>query len=426
MRVASNLACRLRLGLSKPKAEAAMTDSQTPETILIVDDERGPRESLRMILESNHRVLQATSGAEALECIRREHIDLITLDLNMPGMNGQELMRTVRSEFPHVEIVIITGCGSVESAADGIRAGICDYIQKPFDVVQVSAAVGRALSRKGARDRLTSFLEELGGVVGHDRGAQAILDDIQRSEKLRERVGAVFSDPGGQAEAGAKAIDEPRTMEFLEVLAETIEVKDRFMRGHARRVAFYASLLAERLSLQAEELEEVRVAAFLHDIGKVGVPTDLLLRAGALDKKERALVEQHPSIGARLVKPLAIPNSIASAIQHHHEWWDGTGYPDGLKGEEIPQASRIISVVDAFDAMSSDRPYRKALARATAIDEIRHFSGTQFDPDIAKEFLVVLESGACDIDLEIVSDAVSSAYSSLQPADSASQIGAQR
>jgi putative nucleotidyltransferase with HDIG domain len=403
-----------------------MSESKTPETILIVDDERGPRESLRMILASNHRILLASSGAEALECIRREHVDLITLDLNMPGMHGQELMRTVRSEFPHIEIVIITGCGSIESAAEGIRAGICDYIQKPFDVVQVSAAVGRALSRKGARDRLTSFFEELGGVVGHDRGAQAILEDIQRSEKLREQVGNIFPAPGEQGEIGAKAIDEPRTMEFLEVLAETIEVKDRFMRGHARRVSFYASLLAERLFLEADALEEVRVAAFLHDIGKVGVPTDLLLRAGALDSTERALVEQHPTIGARLVKPLAIPNAIASAIQHHHEWWDGTGYPNGLKGEEIPRTSRIISVVDAFDAMSSDRPYRRALARSTAIDEIRHFAGTQFDPHFAKEFLVVLESGACDIDLEIVSNAISDAHSTTQSADSASQTGAQR
>jgi putative two-component system response regulator len=401
-----------------------MTDNKAPETILIVDDERGPRESLRMILASNYQVLQASSGAEALECIRREPVDLITLDLNMPGMHGQELMRTVRSEFPHIEIVIITGCGSIESAAEGIRAGICDYIQTPFDVVQVSAAVNRALSRKCARDRLTSFLEALGGVVGNDRGAQAILEDIQRSEKLREQVGVVLPGAGEQGEAGAKAIDEPRTMEFLEVLAETIEVKDRFMRGHARRVSFYAGLLAERLSLEADALEEVRVAAFLHDIGKVGVPTDLLLRAGALDSTERALVEQHPSIGARLVKPLAIPNAIASAIQHHHEWWDGTGYPDKLKGEEIPQASRIISVVDAFDAMSSDRPYRRALARSTAIDEIRHFAGTQFDPHFAKEFLVILESGACDIDLETVSDTVSEVHSTIHAADPAAQIGA--
>jgi len=173
-------------------------------------------------------------------------------------------------------------------------------------------------------------------------------------------------------------------------------------------------------------MEEVRVAAFLHDLGKVGVPTDLLLRAGALDSSERALVEQHPVIGARLVKPLAIPNAVASAIQHHHEWWDGAGYPDGLKGEEIPRTSRIISVVDAFDAMSSDRPYRRALARSTAIDEIRHFAGTQFDPHFAKEFLVLLESGACDIDLDIVADAVSDAHSTNQSADSAEHIGAQR
>jgi response regulator RpfG family c-di-GMP phosphodiesterase len=377
-----------------------------------------------MILASNHRVLQASSGADALECIRREHVDLITLDLNMPGMNGQELMRIVRSEFPDIEIVIITGCGSIESAAEGIRAGICDYILKPFDVVQVSAAVGRALSRKHARDRLTSFLDELGSVVGHDRGAQAVLNDIQTSEKLREQVGVVFPDTSQRNEIGAKAMGEPRTMEFLEVLAETIEVKDRFMRGHARRVSFYAGLLAERMSLKADELEEVRVAAFLHDLGKVGVPTDLLLRAGALDSNERAIVEQHPAIGERLVKPLAIPNAIASAIRHHHEWWDGTGYPDGLKGEEIPRTSRLISVVDAFDAMSSERPYRRALARSTAINEIRHFAGSQFDPHFAKEFLVILETGACDIDLEIVADAVSDVHSTTQSANSAASIGA--
>ena len=398
-----------------------MSDDQTPETILIVDDERGPRESLRMILDSSYRVLQASSGAEALECIRRESVDLITLDLNMPGMHGQELMRTVRSEFPHIEIVIITGCGSIESAAEGIRAGICDYIQKPFDVVQVGAAVSRALDRQCARARLTSFLDELGGVVGHDRGAQAILDDVQRSEKLREQVGVIFPDPSRQGE-----VDGPHTMEFLEVLAETIEAKDRFMRGHARRVSFYAGLLAERLSLEADELEEVRVAAFLHDLGKVGVPTDLLLRAGSLDTTERALVEQHPAIGARLVKPLAIPNAIASAIQHHHEWWDGTGYPDGLKGEEIPRTSRIIAVVDAFDAMSSERPYRRALVRSNAIEELRHFAGSQFDPNFAKEFLAILESGESDVDLEIVADAVADAHSTTQPADSAAPTGAQR
>ncbi len=391
-------------------------------SILIVDDERGPRDSLRMILEPKHRVVQAASGAEALECLRREPIVLMTLDLNMPGMHGQELMRTVQAEFPKVEIVIITGCGTVESAAEGIRTGVCDYLQKPFDVVQVSAAVERALARHGARSRLSSFLEELGAVVGRDRDALAIVEDVQRSERMKGRVSELFERSGQTQGSTGSVLDPPGTIEFLEVLAETIEVKDRYMRGHARRVAFYASLLADRLDLNPTELEHIRLSAFLHDLGKVGVPTDLLLRAGALDATERALVEQHPVIGARLIKPLMIPTAISSAIRHHHEWWDGSGYPDGQSGDQIPLAARIIGIVDAFDAMSSDRPYRKALSREVVCDELRRFSGIQFDPELAKQFLFVLESGACDIDLELVADAVANAVSTTQATDQRESI----
>ncbi len=167
-----------------------------------------------------------------------------------------------------------------------------------------------------------------------------------------------------------------------------------------------ASSSAERLSLIAEDLESIRLAAFLHDLGKVGVPTDLLLRAGALAPKERAVVEQHPEIGARLLEPLASPAAISSAIRHHHEWWDGTGYPAGLSGEEIPLAARVIAVADAFDAMSSDRPYRRALDREDVIPEILRFSGVQFDPDIAREFVAILETGVCEVDPELLADAV--------------------
>jgi response regulator RpfG family c-di-GMP phosphodiesterase len=345
-------------------------------TVLIVDDERGPRESLRMILAPNHRVLQASSGVEALEILGTNHIDLVTLDLNMPGIKGEELMRTIRGEYPQVEIIIITGCGSLESAAEGIRSGICDYLLKPFDVVQVSASVLRALSRQRARVRLVSFLEELGGVVGRDRDAHVILDDVQRSQKLKGRLGGLLHDRG-RVDAEAAFLDPPHTIDFLEVLAETIETKDRFMRGHARRVAFY-----------------------------VGVPTDLLLREGALEKTEREVVEQHPEIGSRLLKPLDIPSSVATAIRHHHEWWDGTGYPDGLSGEEIPLLGRIIGITDAFDTMSCDRPYRAALDRSVIRGELRRFSGVQFDPDLTKEFLRILDTGICDVDPEFVADAI--------------------
>ena len=382
-----------------------MTSKQP--TVLVVDDERGSRESLRMILSPHHRVVQAASGAEALDTLRTSPVELMTLDLNMPGMKGEDLMRVVRSEFPQVEIIVITGCGTLESATSGIRYGICDYLQKPFDVVQVTGAVMRALSRQRARTRLSSFLEELGEVVGKERDARAILSDVERSQKLRGRLGGIFGERGPASElSGGTPLDPPRTIEFLEVLAETIETKDRFMRGHARRVALYAGLLADRLCLSAQDHEHVRIAAFLHDLGKVGVPTDLLLRAGALDVKERHLVEQHPEIGARLLKPLDVPAAIPLAIRHHHEWWDGSGYPDGLAGEEIPLSARIIGVADAFDAMSCDRPYRRALARQVITDEFQRFSGTQFDPNLAKELLLLLETGVWDVDPQLLADSV--------------------
>ena len=376
-------------------------------TVLVVDDERGSRESLRMILSPHHNVMQAASGAEALDTLRTSPVELLTLDLNMPGMKGDDLMRLVRSEFPQVEIIVITGCGTLESATSGIRYGICDYLQKPFDVVQVTGAVMRALSRQRARTRLSAFLEELGEVVGKERDAHAILNDVERSQKLRGRLGGIFGERGPASDSSSGTpLDPPRTIEFLEVLSETIETKDRFMRGHARRVALYAGLLADRLCLSAQDHEHVRIAAFLHDLGKVGVPTDLLLRAGAIDAKERQLVEQHPEIGARLLKPLDIPAAIPLAIRHHHEWWDGAGYPDGLAGEEIPLSARIISVADAFDAMSCDRPYRRALDRQVISDEFQRFAGTQFDPNLAKELLLLLETGIWDVDPQLFADSI--------------------
>ncbi len=373
-----------------------MTDAPT---ILVVDDERGPRESLRMILAPHYHVLQAQSGSEALDVLGKRPVDVVTLDLNMPGMMGPRVMRSIRHEHPRIEIIIITGCGSIETATEGIRYGICDYLQKPFDVVQVMAAVTRAMARRRSRSRLVSFLEELGTLVGRERDARAILEDLQRNEQMRGRLAVLLGECGEEIQLGGLPTDPGRTVKFLEVLAETIETKDRFMRGHASRVAFYASLVAERLDLSRDQREEVRIAAFLHDLGKVGVPTDLLLRPGALEPSERKIVEQHPAIGARLLEPLDIGPGVATAIRHHHEWWDGTGYPDGLSGEEIPLTSRIIGVVDAFDAMSSDRPYRQSLMRGVVTRELERFAGVQFDPEIAKEFLALLESGLEELDL---------------------------
>jgi putative nucleotidyltransferase with HDIG domain len=372
-------------------------------TVLVVDDERGPRESLRMLLTPNHEVLTSSSGANALEILRTEKVDVVTLDLNMPGIGGEELMRTIHAEHPHVEIIVITGCASLASAQEGIRHGICDYLQKPFDVVQVTAAVNRALTRGSARQGLVRFMEDLGEAVGRDRDTRRILLDIRRSQKMRGSLGNLF-DRHGNLELAQLEHDPGRTLEFLEVLAETIELNDSGMRGHARRVAFYAAMIADRLNLSVEDQEHVRLAAFLHDLGKVGVPTDLMLRPAALSAAERVIVEQHAATGARLLEPLGLPRAIPVSVRHHHERWDGGGYPDGLAGEEIPLISRVIAVADAFDAMSSHRPYRDALPRSVVVDEFERFSGSQFDPLIAKEFLLILEATTEDMDMTLLAD----------------------
>lgn len=365
--------------------------------ILIVDDERGPRESLRMILSPLHDIVLATDGAAALETLRTEPVDLVTVDLNMPGMRGDELMRTIREEFPHVEIIVITGYGTVETAVEGIRYGVCDYLSKPFDVVQVSAAVDRALARRASRKNLVGFLEGVGQILGKDRDSSDLLGEIETNPQLQDRLRALLQEPALDPDTLRSGASDERTVEFLEVLAETIESRDSFMRGHARQVAFFAGLLADRLCLGASDREHVRLSSFLHDIGKVGVPFDVMASRYSLDADQRRLVEEHARIGERLVKPLGFSGAIASAIRHHHERWDGGGYPDGLGGEDIPLASRIISVADSFEAMTSDRPHRPAMTQDAAIAELRKHAGSQFDPTLVKEFAGLVDAGGFEL-----------------------------
>ena len=382
--------------------------------VLVVDDERGPRESLRMILQPLYDVETAADGHQALERLRASTFDCVTLDLNMPGLHGEELMRIVRREFPDVEVVVITGYGSLETAVVGVRYGICDYLQKPFDVVKVNAALARAFSRQRGRRSLADFLTKLGDSVGHEQEVERILNRVEQSPRVQKRVGDLLSELVEPA-SGDPEHDRVRLADFLEVLAESIESQHPFMHGHAQRTSFYSGLLCERLSLGANEQEQVRLAGFLHDVGKLGVPTELLVRPGALAPDERRLVERHPAIGADLLDPLGLPCEVTSAVRHHHEWWDGRGYPDGLYGDQIPLVARILSIADAYDAMSSNRPYRRALEPSEVLRELRRFAGVQFDPELVKEFLAMIE--ASDIELQLVADVVSTA-------DEAGPVGA--
>ncbi len=383
-----------------------MTETNSDQTssprdrasILVVDDERGPRESLRVILEPNYDVRVARSGSEALEILRETEVHLVTLDLNMPGMPGEELMRILRKEYPEVEIVIVTGHGSLDSATEAIRCGVADYLQKPFDVVQVSAAVFRTLARMRGRSRLVGFLSSLGEAVGYQDQIEELLNQAQSDPRVGRRVTKLLDEI-----ETADPAEDSQALGFLEVLADTVEVQSGFLRGHARRTGFYAGLLADRLQFPSQEIADIRLAGFIHDIGKIGVPTELLMRPGALDPKERLVLEKHPEIGARLIEPLGMSTTISAAVRHHHEWWDGRGYGDGLYGEQIPESARIVAIADAYDAMTCDRPYRKALSFEVVRQEIERYSGVQFDPTLAKEFLRLID--ASEVPLQVLADA---------------------
>lgn len=365
-------------------------------TILIVDDEKGPRESLRMILSNDHEVLTCDSGVEALEILGSTEVDLVTVDLNMPGMKGEELLRLIREESPQIEMIVITGFGSVESAIDGIRYGVFDYLTKPFDIVQVTGAVRRALERRQSRTRLVQFLEGVGSVLGRDAESESMLSQLEASYDARERLRSVIEEPALDGSRQRTRASWEQSVEFLEVLAETIENRDEYMRGHARRVAYYGGLIAERLCLSATERELVRISAFLHDLGKVGVPLDIVSSPGQLLPRQREKMQLHSSVGERLLKPLGFSSRICTSIRHHHERWDGGGYPDGLVGADIPLASRIIAIADAFDAMTCERPYRARLSIEEASQELRKFAGSQFDPHLVEEFNQVIDTGAVD------------------------------
>jgi putative two-component system response regulator len=383
-----------RHDIPRRQIDASTFDRGRRAQILVVDDERGPRESLRMILSGGHAVTTANEGAEALEILRTESIDLVTVDLNMPGMKGDELMRTIRSEFPQTEIIIITGCGSVETAVEGIRHGVFDYLTKPFDVVQVTASVERALARRDSRQRMVSFLEGISRVLGRNRDSSLVLEELDASPLAQERLRTILMEPVLGSESGHPRPSGPRTIEFLEVLAETIESRDIYMRGHARRVAFYADLVATRLCLSREEREHVRLAAFLHDIGKVGAASDLLAGKVLPERERLESIQDHPAIGERLLRPLGLAAPVATTVRHHHERYDGAGYPDGLAGDDIPLASRVISVVDAFDAMTCERPYRAARTQPEALSILHDESRKQFDPAIVEIFCELAASGA--------------------------------
>ena len=308
--------------------------SKTDLRILVADDDAGARELIAAILDAEGWPTPTTveDGEVALRRIGQEHWDILVTDLDMPRMRGDELVVQALEEDPDLSIVVTTGDGTVGNAVDLIKKGATDFIPKPYDVDDFLASMERAKTR----------------ALG-----------IHEVKGMRQTV---------------------------EALLVALESKDRYLNGHSARVRDMAIKLGEISGLDRGQLRSLSHAALLHDIGKIGVHEDILNKEGALTDDEYEIIKKHPQMSADIIAPVPFLNPSLKGVLHHHENWDGTGYPDGLSGEQIPLMARIIAVVDAFDAMTSDRSYRGALSEAQAVERIRAGSGSQFDPRIAQLF----------------------------------------
>jgi putative two-component system response regulator len=326
--------------------------------ILIVEDEVGSRDSLRMILRPFNNVYSAETGQKALEILAEREFDVVTLDLKLPGIQGVDLMREIKRQQPNVETVIITGYGSLKSAIDGIRYGAAGYLLKPFNVVELLDVMNKAMEKKRRLDALRNFLSNLAMI-----------------EKPVQDQGVSH-------------------LQFVRVLANTLDSKDRFTYHHCVRVNIYANLIADQLNVPAAKRTDLELGAFLHDIGKIGVETKIIFKPEKLSEQETEMLKKHTEIGADIIEPLQLSPHVVSMIRHHHERYDGKGYPDGLKGEQIPQLTRIISLAESMDAMVADRPYRKALSLNEVVSELKRCSGTQWDPVLVDALLeTIAEKG---------------------------------
>ena len=349
--------------------------------ILIVDDEIGPRESLRMVLKPNHNVYTVENGYAAIQMIQQVNMDVLTLDLKMPGMNGIDTLKEIRMISPDVMVIIITGYGTLKTAIEAIRYGVFDYIPKPFNVPEILSIIDKSIQRR----RLNLKVKE---VLANCLNQQLLKEPVAGSDSpLQEENKGVTDYKWDEINLS----DTQSCLEFAKVLAYTLEEKDPYTSGHSERVCYYSDFISKRLSLSPKERSELQIASYLHDIGKIGISNRFINKKGTLTPTDWAVIKQHTRKSIELLVPLNLSSNIIFYIQHHHERYDGTGYPDGLAGEKIPLGARIIAISDSYDSMTSDRPYRKPLTNGDAKSELLKNAGKQFDPKLVALFLDVLK-----------------------------------
>ncbi len=329
------------------------------EKILVIDDDLAPRESIRMILKDKYDVLSAGGAREGLDIMDRESVGLVVIDIKMPEMDGITALREIKKRYCDTEVILLTAYASLETARDAIRFGAFDYLVKPFDKDDVLMVVQRGIEKWRANTGLKMERDKL----------------LNKASYLEEQVNRARNNIMTCYEGTVKA------------LILTIDAKDHYTYDHSNRVAELSASLAKAMKVPSRIIKEIKHAASIHDIGKLGIEENILRKNGRLTFGENEEIKKHPSIGVRIVRSVPFLEEAIPVILHHHERYDGRGYPGGLRGRDIPLAARIVNIADAIDAMMSARPYRNALSPADVLGELQKNAGTQFDPEIVNIIL---------------------------------------
>jgi putative two-component system response regulator len=341
------------------------TRDQVERSILIVDDERPVNAILDQYLSRmGYSCITAESGPEALEKLRKHPCGVALCDIRMPGMDGIELLKHIKDYDEDIVVIMVTAVDKRETAVDAMREGAYDYLIKPFHLEEVLISVHRALETRRLILERKDYQRDL---------ERKVRERTRELEEKHDEVQRLFTST-------------------IESIVLALQAKDEYTEDHSRRVARYATAIATKLGLPEEEVENIRLAALLHDVGKVGTSERILHKPGKLTDEEEAQIKSHPEVAASILEPIAPLKGVIGYIKHVHETYDGNGYPYGLKGEEIPLGARIITVADVFDAMSSARPYRPAWGPEAALAHVETEAGRQFDPVVVEAFLEVYRS----------------------------------
>lgn len=365
------------------------SDTKRRTNVLIVDDESSIREVLSEgLIAAGYPCSTACDAADAIKKLKSVKFHMVISDIRMPGASGLELLDAIKAYNSDIDVIMVSGVADTETAIDSIRKGACDYVTKPFNLMEVLFTIDRIADKRRLIDENREYQHNLETKVAER--TEELTRKSREIQTLYDELKTAFHEIHSTYES------------TLEALIAALDSRDTETQGHSMRVAEYTALVARRMGITEPELTDIRRGALLHDVGKIGIPDAILRKPGPLDDPEWEVMRTHPQLGYEMLQGITFLEGAIPIVISHQERFDGTGYPRQLKGEGIPLGARIFAVVDTYDAITSTRPYREGRSHEVALEEIIKFSGIQFDPRVVDMFIKISQT-----ELERIGDRIS-------------------